>query len=420
MATILIISPSKVLKENIRLTFPKGMEVVEADSGQDALFFINTAWDLICLDLNLADMDSLEVLQKIKRANITADVIVFASQPSPEKCIAAMKLGACNYLTYPFNKSVLAALAKGIFENAENIRIIENLAHDVFGQIKDRMGLLKELIKIRSERGHFVTGEELLAFFPLHQRQELKNGILEKSFSLEVLKNLKKTIPPTILIVEDEPVSRLNLKRMLYDCGFEVHEAADAESALVIAKKQAKLDLMLLDIGLPGKSGLELLPLLHDLHPEAETIMLTAFSGQLDYIVEAFHNHTFDYLGKPYEKNELLLKISMALQKQCFRKLIPDLGKHILSTSLPDKIKFKILADVAKKRMGRRAHLLMKDLYLFFPELEAAQINRNKAISEEILDDGLGLFVEVLRSELIKKHDCKSLIENWERFFETA
>jgi hypothetical protein len=81
-------------------------------------------------------------------------------------------------------------------------------------------------------------------------------------------------------------------------------------------------------------------------------------------------------------------------------KIMPDIGTSLLNVVLSPKAKFKILNDIAKKRMTKNASLLMGDVYLFFPELEAAQIARDTKITPDIVSDGLGLFVDTLLSEI--------------------
>ena len=79
-----------------------------------------------------------------------------------------------------------------------------------------------------------------------------------------------------VLIVDDHPLTRDALARLLAQHGFEVvGQAAGAEEALALARELAPR-LILLDLAMPGVSGLEALPLLRDSAPEAEVVVMTA------------------------------------------------------------------------------------------------------------------------------------------------
>jgi CheY-like chemotaxis protein len=284
--------------------------------------------------------------------------------------------------------------------------------------VDTRLTLLKELIQVRRLSGGYVNSEEFMAFFPIHQRRDsqvvsaLKSSLGETEFDA-----LKKVQPPMVMVVEDEPNVRHGLVQILEDYGFEIFEAGDGDAALSVAESQSHMDLILMDVGLPGgRLGVDLIAPLKQLHPEAEVIMLTAYKS-VDFIVKSFENRVFDYVTKPYDKNDLLVKISKALQRRCFKKIMPEIGKSLFKTVLNPKSKFKILNDIAKKRMAKHSTLLMQDVYLFFPELEPSQIPGDAKITAEIISDGLGLFVDTLISEIETGKACPNFIKKWKTYF---
>ena len=120
----------------------------------------------------------------------------------------------------------------------------------------------------------------------------------------------------TVLVVDDEPVTRLKLRKLLGDEGYAVVEAEDGRHAL--EQVQAKqFDLCLLDISMPQLDGFRTLRLLRQLHDGADMpiIMMTA-SGDRDQVVKSFDSGATDYIGKPIDplvaiariKNQLLIR----------------------------------------------------------------------------------------------------------------
>lgn len=111
-----------------------------------------------------------------------------------------------------------------------------------------------------------------------------------------------------ILLVEDEEAIRgfvrINLKR----ADMEPIEAGSAEQALRLVAEQGPPDIALLDIMLPGLSGLELCSALREAYPEMGIIMLTAKSQEQDKI-EALELGADDYIQKPFSPGELMARI---------------------------------------------------------------------------------------------------------------
>jgi two-component system phosphate regulon response regulator PhoB len=131
---------------------------------------------------------------------------------------------------------------------------------------------------------------------------------------------------PTILVVEDEPAIRELLKVNLTDAGYDVKEAADAESAQA-RLNEALPDLVLLDWMLPGQSGLAWAK---QLRADTRTrdlpiIMVTARSDETDRVsgLEAWVD---DYVTKPFSPRELKARI-----KSVLRRRAPEAAQETLS-----------------------------------------------------------------------------------------
>ena len=116
----------------------------------------------------------------------------------------------------------------------------------------------------------------------------------------------------SILIVEDEEVLRQSLAELLTDEGYEVRQAADGRLAydLIIEKP---VDLILSDIRMPNMDGIELLSRLQQTAPQTPVIILTAY-GTVESAVAAMRSGAYDYMLKPVNFDEVLLKIERAIE----------------------------------------------------------------------------------------------------------
>lgn len=118
----------------------------------------------------------------------------------------------------------------------------------------------------------------------------------------------------SVLIVDDEPKVRKYLSRLLQKRGFSVFTASDAHEALQFLHEQ-DVDIILLDVLMPGPSGLDILPEIKSLRPHTEVLMLTG-NASVQSGVEGIARGAFDYLLKPVDLNTLLPQIHRALERR--------------------------------------------------------------------------------------------------------
>lgn len=117
-----------------------------------------------------------------------------------------------------------------------------------------------------------------------------------------------------MLIVDDEKTICWGLSQLAQEMGHEYRVASSAESALEEARSW-KPDLALLDVRLPGRSGLSAMPELRDLLPDSPIIVMTAF-GDLSTAVEAVKQGAYEYLVKPFELDHVERIVTQALTKK--------------------------------------------------------------------------------------------------------
>lgn len=117
-----------------------------------------------------------------------------------------------------------------------------------------------------------------------------------------------------VLIVDDEPVVRRVLRQRLSAEGCHCEEAGSAEEALDrLANDSAEL--VVLDIKMPGKSGVELLPEIKLRYPDTAVIMATAITDATTAI-QCMKDGAYDYLVKPFNLDEVVLSVDRALEKR--------------------------------------------------------------------------------------------------------
>ena len=108
----------------------------------------------------------------------------------------------------------------------------------------------------------------------------------------------------TLLIVDDDEPFRLRLVRAMCDRGFDASGAADAESAMSMARSGSP-ELALVDLRLPGESGLELVKELKALDPATTVVVLTGY-GSIATAVESMKIGAASYLTKPADADQIV------------------------------------------------------------------------------------------------------------------
>ena len=115
-----------------------------------------------------------------------------------------------------------------------------------------------------------------------------------------------------ILIADDHDALRRGLARGLSEAGHEVDEASNGNAAIE-RLHETYFDVVLTDLKMGGSDGLDVLRTTRALHPTTAVILMTAF-GSVNTAVEAMKNGAFDYVQKPFEIEEMEVKIEKALE----------------------------------------------------------------------------------------------------------
>ena len=116
----------------------------------------------------------------------------------------------------------------------------------------------------------------------------------------------------SILVIDDEAEIREGLTALLTAEGYAVTEAGTGEEGLA-RLEELPFDLLLLDVSLPDRNGIDLLREIHGRDPHLSKILITAF-GSIDMARAAFKNGAQDYITKPWSNDELLAQVSLAIE----------------------------------------------------------------------------------------------------------
>jgi len=182
----------------------------------------------------------------------------------------------------------------------------------------------------------------------------------------------------TILIVDDEEVIRRLLHQKLSGEGYCCEEAGSAEQALDRLRSNT-VELVILDIKMPGKSGIELLPEIEAGYPDTAVIMATAITDT-GTAIQCMKEGAYDYLTKPFNLDEVILSVVRALEKRRLELENRDYRQHLEQKveEQAQKIRASFLSAITALAYALEA----KDIYTSGHSQRVVEIS--VAIAEEL------------------------------------
>ena len=208
-----------------------------------------------------------------------------------------------------------------------------------------------------------------------------------------------------LLIIDDEPSIRESLETLLTLEGFDVTLAPDGAKGIDILS-QYEFDLLLLDLALPGESGIDLLPRITAMHPNLPVIMITAF-GTVGNVVDAVRAGAENFIQKPWDNEKLLADIRSAIARHRAEAEVIQLKRvlkqrynfeNIVGKSEPMLRLFDTVAQVAPSRStvliqgesGTGKELIAKAIHQNSPRRDKPFIPVNTgAIPSDLLESSL-------------------------------
>jgi signal transduction histidine kinase len=137
------------------------------------------------------------------------------------------------------------------------------------------------------------------------------------------------TEQPRVLIVDDELGVRESLRAILgKDC--HVMTASSGDEALAIVQRE-ELDLVTLDLRMPGLGGIAVLEQIKKIDPEIEALIITGY-GSLDSAIQGLRHHAFDYISKPFDCDQVRSVVQAALARRMTIRRMRTAPDQILAT----------------------------------------------------------------------------------------
>lgn len=153
-----------------------------------------------------------------------------------------------------------------------------------------------------------------------------------------------------ILIVDDEPIALKSLKDILHLEGYNVSAVSNGQAAVETIRNR-HIDLMIVDLRMPGIGGLEVVRIANEISPDTEIVLLTAY-GSTESAIDALRLRIHDYLLKPASPAKILTSVRMGLARR-EEKLRAREG-YMSETPLNERVSTVELKDGTLVDLSRR------------------------------------------------------------------
>jgi len=217
-----------------------------------------------------------------------------------------------------------------------------------------------------------------------------------------------------ILVVDDEPVARQSLTDILKLEGHNVTSAPNGQSAVEHVRTHP-IDLMIVDLRMPGMDGLEVVQVVNQISPDTEVILLTAF-GSTETAIQALRLRIHDYLLKPASPAQILASVKKGLTRRSTRSRVSsaavsvaDVDEAIEVFSLKDgttvdlsrrQIKHKSKVEHLTPAEGRLLRILIENEGKVFSHRELVLLVQGYDTSQREAPEILRPLVSRLRHKL--------------------
>jgi two-component system cell cycle response regulator len=272
-------------------------ETASAFSGDEALKIVRDFRpDLILLDIMMPGLNGYDLTRILKSNTESRDIpiVLITAFSGSEYEIKGLEAGADEFLNKPVNKTELLTRAKSLI----------------------RLRQYKEQIKSRTCSINSVTSKK-------DENDCLDNEDL----------NL-----PTILIVEDNKIDAKLLQRYLHGEPYQIKFASDGEKA-ISRSQQERIDVILLDLLLPGKSGFEVCSTLKEME-NTQNIQIVAITGlsDLESKLKGIELGVDDYLIKPVNMHILRTRVKSLVKKKALLDRLCDKYEMAVHSAITDKL----------------------------------------------------------------------------------
>lgn len=216
-----------------------------------------------------------------------------------------------------------------------------------------------------------------------------------------------------ILVVDDEPVARQSLSDILKLEGYNVASAPNGQAAVEYVRTHP-VDLMIVDLRMPGMDGLEVVQVVNQIAPDTEVILLTAF-GSTETAIQALRLRIHDYLLKPASPAQIIATVKKGLARRSGKSRVNNsltndvVDEAVVVFSLKDgttvdlsrrQIKHKSKVEHLTPAEGRLLRILMENEGKVFSHRELVLLVQGYDTSQREAPEILRPLVSRLRHKL--------------------
>ncbi len=268
---LLIVDDEETIRQSMRVIFKDEYDLFLAGDGRTAVELAKqNDIDVVVTNICMPPMSGIELLERLKCLKPDIEVIILTAHYTTDLIRQALRLGACDYLTKPFEVAPLrAAISKAMQHR-----------------------------RLESE---------------ISAARKQSSSNMEKVADLTLLNRRGK-----LLIVDDEDTVR-QFMRVVFMDEYDLFMAGDGRTAIELAK-QNDIDVTVTNLHMAGMSGIELLERLKCLKPDIEVIIGTAFETT-DTLRQALRLGACDYITKPFDVLTMRAAISKAMQHRTFSRI---------------------------------------------------------------------------------------------------
>jgi DNA-binding NtrC family response regulator len=336
-AKILVVDDEETAGRSIeKILARQGFHVDIAQNADDGLNKIEKElFELVLLDIMMPQVNGIELLEIIKEKWPELGVVMVTGYPSIETAVEATRRGAFDYVAKPFTPDELREKVDEALEKTAAAKVIPiqrdtafcpigKMECDIYGKkgksCKTKDGVCPKIKKAQAkaqdrprmlaeEIGESAIDIDLPFDFdevakyasPAYAQTCDRSGL--PLVDWEDHREEAQTLLPEILVIDDEVVVGNSVRKILKPRGYHVEHAETPGSAMEILSEKP-VDMVLLDMRIPGVHGLELLKAIREEHPIVPVVMITGYAS-VETAVESIKLGAVDYVPKPFTPDEL-------------------------------------------------------------------------------------------------------------------
>jgi DNA-binding NtrC family response regulator len=341
-AKILVVDDEVTAGRSIeKVLSKKGFQIDFAQSADEGLNKMEEGlFELVLLDIMMPRVNGIEFLRIVKERWPNLKVVMVTGYPSIETAVEATRLGAFDYISKPFTPSELRDKVKEALGDTAPEKVVpirpkeepdsaslcpvSGLPCEIYAK-KGRPCKTKDGVCPKIKRAQLKARKRSLS-----AAEEIGRSAIDIDMPFDYQEVAKVTgrsyvhaldgpdIPlvnwggfseevrgtlPEILVIDDEIVVGNSVRKILKPKGYYVEHAETPGAAMEILSKRP-VDLVLLDMKIPGVKGLELLQAIKEENPEVPVIMVTGYAT-VETAVASIKMGASDYVAKPFTPDEL-------------------------------------------------------------------------------------------------------------------